>query len=53
MELGRCCLFKMLSCRFWTVISKALFVEFLVIGFYVFFGVGLVLRWFLVFFLVL
>lgn len=45
MEPGRCCLPKMLPCRFWTAISKALFAEFLATGLYVFFGVGSALRW--------
>ncbi|XP_012874204.1 PREDICTED: aquaporin-6 [Dipodomys ordii] len=35
----------MLVSRLWTVISKALFAEFLATGLYVFFGVGSVLRW--------
>ncbi|KAM8978071.1 aquaporin-6 isoform 2-T2 [Sarcophilus harrisii] len=35
----------MLICRFWTVISRALFAEFLATGLYVFFGVGSALRW--------
>ncbi|XP_074126534.1 aquaporin-6 isoform X1 [Sminthopsis crassicaudata] len=35
----------MLVCRFWTVISRELFAEFLATGLYVFFGVGSALRW--------
>ena len=45
MESGRRSLAKMLVCRLWTTISKALFAEFLATGLYVFFGVGSALRW--------
>lgn len=45
MESGRCSLAKMLVCRLWMTISKALFAEFLATGLYVFFGVGSALRW--------
>lgn len=36
---------KMMGCRLWTATSKALFVEFLATGLYVFFGVGSTLHW--------
>nr|XP_019580176.1 PREDICTED: aquaporin-6 isoform X4 [Rhinolophus sinicus] len=36
---------KMTGCRLWTATSKALFVEFLATGLYVFFGVGSTLHW--------
>lgn len=45
MESGRRSLAKMLVCRLWMTISKALFAEFLATGLYVFFGVGSALRW--------
>ncbi|XP_043303314.1 aquaporin-6 isoform X2 [Cervus elaphus] len=45
MESGRCSLAKMLVCRLWMTISKALFAEFLATALYVFFGVGSALRW--------
>ncbi|XP_006203014.1 aquaporin-6 [Vicugna pacos] len=45
MESGRCSLARMLVCRLWTTVSKALFAEFLATGLYVFFGVGSALRW--------
>lgn len=45
MESGRCSLARMLVCRLWTTVSKALFAEFLATGLYVFFGVGSGLRW--------
>ncbi|XP_010856090.1 PREDICTED: aquaporin-6 [Bison bison bison] len=45
MESGRHSLAKMLVCRLWMTISRALFAEFLATGLYVFFGVGSALRW--------
>ena len=45
MESGRDSLAKMLVCRLWMTISRALFAEFLATGLYVFFGVGSALRW--------
>ncbi|CAI9167770.1 unnamed protein product [Rangifer tarandus platyrhynchus] len=45
MESGRRSLAKMLVCRLWMTISKALFAEFLATGLYVFFGMGSALRW--------
>ncbi|XP_016056523.1 PREDICTED: aquaporin-6 [Miniopterus natalensis] len=44
-EPGGCSLARVLGCRLWMAISKALFAEFLATGLYVFFGVGSAMRW--------